>query len=204
MRDIYIETGHNRQLLGKLRTLCGDAKHLVAEAEPSLPSLWLSSYNELQAAKLLIDDPNVLVHQIIRVSCIDLAHAGSDRQFEQSEAELESAIDKYADRLQYTIIAAAQQGQSFAYATRFENSGDEKYAQLANEKLEQAEQTLIKAHEYGHRYEEIELGMPRARLQLALRNIIHLNSDEKIVLARQVYERAANVGDRRVESEDVL
>jgi hypothetical protein len=201
MRDIYNETDHNRQLLGKLRTLSGDAKHLVAEAEPYLPSLWVSSYKELQAAKSLTDDPNVLVHQILRVSCVDLAHVGSDQQFEQGEAELESAIDKYADRLQYTIIAAAQQGQSFAYATRFENSGNEKYVQLANEKLEQAEKTLTEAHERGHRYEEIELGIPRARLQLALRNIIQLNSDGKIVLARQVHERAANVGDRRVESE---
>jgi transcriptional regulator with XRE-family HTH domain len=189
MQDICDQT-KDKRLLARLLASQGDEEYVLGK--------YRASYSKL---KSIVDNPSVVdpalyIRPILRSSCLSLSypHVGSDAEFHRLANLLEDAIHKYANTINPMLIVLGLEGQSRAYANRYEHTRKKEYKDLARQKLEEAE-TLTNQ---STGYPIFGLRVRKARLRLAHMGVLEgISLTDQAAEAREVKKLFGQMGEFR-------
>ena len=198
-----------KHLLLEMDKVCADTKdlllqvryHAVQGDEKYITGSYWSSYRTLKAVTipslLASIDPYIQIGNIYGGICLDLGYRnmGSTEDFDEATLQLETVLDKYAGKIDPMWSAHGYERLCRAYARRYQHRKNPDYKKKALQAFVDAE-TLTK-HEIG--YPVFGLRVPRAQLELADCEVIEgLSVDDKASLAKEIHEKALDIGDKRL------
>jgi len=194
MDEIYkhtVQSGKDRSLLGRRLARMGDALYIQGNNPGSYRTF-------ADAQPLLKKDPYTLAYPTLRSSCLGVSRFGSDREFQAATLEIDRIIDSKCHILDIDVIIHLIEGLSRAYARRFQQSNDNKLANLAVSEFERAEEQAGKSEKLAP---EFQIRLPRARLDLARRGVTRESLAEQKSWANHVRQLSKTIGDSRVVGE---
>jgi len=177
---------------------------LLSREGTALPLFDVKKHSELnESLKLfkkairLMNDPNRQI-ETLWLSCLNLCHFGTIKQFDVASATLESELRELGSQVDANQLWLGYEKLAVANATMWERFQDKRYMQKSQEMFYKAKEIYNSVHQSGDSYAHKDIYLEQAELKLANSQILQMTKEEILQMANNILIKGEKIGDPKV------